>query len=107
MRKSLMMSVAVLSGLAVAAPVLAQDDNDADVITVTSSPIGTVVDEIVGSVEVVNRDHIEENLNGSIADTIAHEPGVSTTYFGPAASRPVIRGLGADRVRILVPMAWV
>lgn len=80
-------------------PVLAQDD---DVIVVTSSPIELGTDEVVSSVEVVNRRHIEENLSGSLADTIAHEPGVTSTYFGPAASRPVIRGLGADRVRVLV-----
>jgi len=73
-----------------------------DVIVVTSSVLGTQADEVAGAVEVVDRRHIEENLAGSLADTIAHEPGVSTSYFGPAASRPVIRGLGADRVQVLV-----
>jgi hypothetical protein len=28
-------------------------------------------------------------------------PGVSSTYHGPGASRPVIRGLSGDRVRVL------
>lgn len=73
-----------------------------DTIVVTSSPLGVFADEVVGSVDVVDSDHIEENLVGTIADTIAHEPGVTTTFFGPASSRPVLRGLGADRVRILV-----
>ncbi|WP_203295106.1 TonB-dependent receptor [Maricaulis parjimensis] len=77
------------------------DDETIDVIRVTSAPLGVAADEIAGAVEVVDRRHIEDNLAGSLADTIAHEPGVSTTYFGPAASRPVIRGLGADRVRVL------
>ena len=75
---------------------------DEDVIVVTSAPLGVAADEVAGAVEVVNRRHLEDNLSGSLADTIAHEPGVSTTYFGPAASRPVIRGLGSDRVRVLV-----
>lgn len=83
-------------------PVLAQDEPEIDRIIVTSSPLQVLADEIVGSVEVITADHIEENLAGSLADTIAHEPGVTTTYFGPAASRPVIRGLGTDRVRVLV-----
>ncbi|MBO6848447.1 MAG: TonB-dependent receptor [Maricaulis sp.] len=86
------------TSLLLAAPALAQET---DVITVTSSALETGADEITTSVEVVDQDHIEDNLSGSLADTIAHEPGVSTTYFGPAASRPVIRGLGADRVRVL------
>lgn len=82
----------------------AADDRpeDRDVIVVTSSVLGTQADEVAGAVEVVDQRHIEENLAGSLADTIAHEPGVSTSYFGPAASRPVIRGLGADRVQVLV-----
>ena len=80
----------------------APDNRDVDVIVVTSTALGTVADEVAGAVEVVSQRHIEENLAGSLADTIAHEPGVSTSYFGPAASRPVIRGLGADRVMVLV-----
>ena len=94
-------------GLVTGAPALAQthtdgDREDADVIVVTSQPLGVTADEVVGGVEVVDRRHLEDNLSGSLADTIAHEPGVSTTYFGPAASRPVIRGHGSDRVRVLV-----
>ncbi len=101
MRDFLKASVSLGVLAAFAAPAMAQDD-PSDVITVTSSPIGVATDEVVSSVEVVGREHIEDRLAGSIADTIAHEPGVSSTYFGPASSRPVIRGLGADRVRVLV-----
>ncbi len=37
----------------------------------------------------------------SLGETLSREPGVSSTYFGPGSSRPVIRGIGGDRVRIL------
>lgn len=37
----------------------------------------------------------------SLGETLAQEPGIHSTFFGPAASRPVIRGLGGDRVRVL------
>jgi iron complex outermembrane recepter protein len=37
----------------------------------------------------------------SIGETLNGTPGVSSTYFGPQASRPIIRGLDGDRVRIL------
>jgi iron complex outermembrane receptor protein len=37
----------------------------------------------------------------SLGETLAGEPGVTSTYNGPGASRPLIRGLGGDRVRIL------
>ncbi|WP_233352749.1 TonB-dependent receptor [Maricaulis alexandrii] len=107
MRAGLIMTTAMAGALAGFGPAaLAQtnqtsEDETVDVIRVTSAPLGVAADEIAGAVEVVDRRHLEDNLAGSLADTIAHEPGVSTTYFGPAASRPVIRGLGADRVRVL------
>jgi len=95
--------IALLAGASLGGTAFAQDgERDEDVIVVTSSVLGVAADEVAGAVEVVDRRHLEDNLSGSLADTIAHEPGVSTTYFGPAASRPVIRGLGADRVRVLV-----
>ncbi|GJL97437.1 MAG: TonB-dependent receptor [Hyphobacterium sp.] len=99
-----LLKYAVYGFVLLGTPVMAQNDDEApiDRIVVTSSPLQVLADEIVGSVDVLTADHIEENLSGSLADTISHEPGVTTTYFGPAASRPVLRGLGADRVRVLV-----
>ncbi|HSW17577.1 MAG TPA: TonB-dependent receptor, partial [Ramlibacter sp.] len=38
---------------------------------------------------------------GSLGETLNQLPGVSSTYFGPNVSRPVIRGLDGDRIRIL------
>lgn len=37
----------------------------------------------------------------SLGETLAGEPGVSSSYFGPNANRPVIRGQDGDRIRIL------
>ncbi|MGV8340435.1 TonB-dependent receptor plug domain-containing protein, partial [Pseudomonas aeruginosa] len=34
-------------------------------------------------------------------ETLNGLPGVSSTYFGPGASRPVIRGMDGDRIRLL------
>ena len=106
MRRILSTSTALMSSLCLALgmgqSVWAQDEASDDVIVVTSGPLGLRVDELVGSNDVVSQEHLEDNLAGSLADTLSHEPGVSTTYFGPAASRPVIRGLGSDRVRVLV-----
>lgn len=40
-------------------------------------------------------------MEGSLGRTLADEPGVTSSYNGPGASRPIVRGLGGDRVRIL------
>lgn len=49
---------------------------------------------------LVGRELIEKGRN-SIGETLAEQPGVTSTYYGPGSSRPVIRGLQGDRVRIL------
>lgn len=100
MRKVILSSVAVTA--LTAGMAYAQSDAEiSDVITVRSTLLETPIDSLVGFGEVIEGVDIENGLVGNIADTLTHEPGVSSTYFGPAASRPVIRGLGADRVRIL------
>lgn len=52
-------------------------------------------------VSVLAGDELERQSAMTIGETVANELGVSATSFGPGASRPVIRGLGDDRVRLL------
>ncbi|MBL9203415.1 MAG: TonB-dependent receptor plug domain-containing protein, partial [Opitutaceae bacterium] len=37
----------------------------------------------------------------TLGETLSAEVGVNATSFGPGASRPIIRGLGGDRIRVL------
>jgi iron complex outermembrane recepter protein len=55
----------------------------------------------LGAVEVLTRDQLVETLNGGLGETTDALPGVASTFYGAGASRPVIRGLGDDRVRVL------
>jgi iron complex outermembrane recepter protein len=50
---------------------------------------------------VVGDAELRRRLESSLAATIAHVPGISQQYNGPAASQPVIRGMGGDRVLVL------
>ena len=82
----------------------AQDtDNDTsiDEVIVRSSPLRSSISEVVLGTSVIRREEIIRTLDGTIGETLAGQPGVSATFFGPGASRPIIRGLGADRIRIL------
>ena len=36
----------------------------------------------------------------TLGETLDGTPGVSSTYFGPNSSRPIIRGQDGDRIRI-------
>jgi iron complex outermembrane recepter protein len=50
--------------------------------------------------QLAGRD-LDRSLGGSLAETLAGEPGISVRYNGPAASMPVIRGLTGDRILVL------
>lgn len=47
-------------------------------------------------------DALTSATRGQIGETLARLPGVSATSFSPGASRPVLRGLDGDRIRVLV-----
>mgnify|MGYP001068976539 CR=1 FL=1 len=51
------------------------------------------------SVTTVNEQELTSRGAASLGDALAGRPGLSQTSFAPAASRPVIRGLGGFRVR--------
>lgn len=76
-------------------------DVEGDEIIVTASPLARTVDETIIGTSVVDKEELARNFQNTVAESIAREPGVSTTYFGAAASRPIIRGLGDDRIRVL------
>ena len=73
----------------------------AEQIVVTASPGTRVASEVYQPVNVLGDEEIARRLQPTLGETLKQEPGVDSTYFGPGSSRPVIRGLGADRIRIL------
>lgn len=69
--------------------------------TVTANPIGSDTFEQVEPVNTLEGAALRQKTRTTIGDTLNDEPGVSQTYFGPNASRPVIRGLGGFDIRVL------
>lgn len=67
-------------------------------IIVTGSPLGSETATIVATVD---RDQIVKTGGGNIADALSEVPGVAGTGFASGASRPIIRGMDATRVRML------
>ena len=62
---------------------------------------GEKPDEFTQSVDILSGDELERKQTNSIGETVKDELGVNSTYFAPGASRPIIRGLGSNRVRVL------
>lgn len=58
-------------------------------------------DELFQAAQSLSGRELRQRVDVSLGETVANEPGVNASYFGPASSRPIIRGLGGDRVRIM------
>ena len=86
-----------------AAPAIAADSATIDLasVPVTGNPLGVSSDELVVPVSVLNGRELSFKRESTLGDTLNGIPGVSATSLGPNSSRPVIRGLDAERVRIL------
>lgn len=67
-------------------------------IIVTASPFGNDTPTIVAKID---RNSILSAGGASIADSLQSIPGISATDFASGASRPIIRGMDATRVRVL------
>lgn len=57
--------------------------------------------DVLSGISVVSGAKLDRELRGTIGETLARQPGVSSTSFGPNASRPILRGLQGERVRVL------
>ena len=69
------------------------------IVTGTGSERGA--DASYRSMTVLSDADLRRKLAGSVAATLAGEPGLTQRYNGPVAAQPVIRGLSGDRVLML------
>jgi iron complex outermembrane receptor protein len=93
--------LAVLPRPALAAETPKAGHEHAEEIVVTASPLDRAPDDLAMPVDSFDREHLLEHLGSSLGETLAREPGITTTGFAPGASNPVIRGQGSFRVRTL------
>ena len=74
-----------------------------EIVVVTATPLGDRSDALSQGVAVVNRsDALSASLSGGIGEALSGVAGVRSTFYGPNASRPIIRGLGEDRIRLML-----
>lgn len=94
--------LASISPLALTPIVAAEPDELREETVIVSAPgPERSADELVGKATALDREDILETLNATLGDSLDRQPGVSTTFFGAGASRPILRGLGAERVQVL------
>jgi iron complex outermembrane receptor protein len=72
-----------------------------DAVVVSAGPLAAQQDELFQSATSLSGQELRARVQPTLGETLEGEPGIRSTYFGPGASRPIIRGLSGDRVRIL------
>jgi iron complex outermembrane receptor protein len=58
-------------------------------------------DDILGNVDVLGGECRARDVRPTLGETLAKQPGVSTSGSGPNVARPVLRGLSGERLLIL------
>ncbi|MHA6722741.1 TonB-dependent receptor [Sphingomonas sp. RS2018] len=90
--------------IALAAPASAQTaplptTRAADI--VVTAPVRTSETDVLQGTSIVTGEKLTRDLRPTIGETLSRLPGVSATSFGPAASRPILRGFQGERIRVL------
>jgi len=70
-------------------------------VIVSAAPTGTDPLGVTQATVELSGKHLALNMGGSVAQTLAGEPGMAMRFNGPMANVPVIRGLTGDRILIL------
>lgn len=88
---------------AVIVPALAEDSPPLriDEIVVTATPFSSDPNKLATLVGQVDREQILRSGGANLADALEGVPGVTGTGFAAGASRPIIRGFDATRVKVL------
>ena len=70
-------------------------------IVVTGALSRRAGEDVMSPVSVVGGAELDRRLSSTVAATLDAKPGLAVTSLGPVTGRPVIRGLGGDRILIL------
>ncbi len=100
---TLLASTALAAFVSPAVAADAPPDHHVDTSTeiIVTAPFQRDRTDVLFGTSVVTGDELTRDLRPTIGETLARQPGVSATSFGPNASRPVLRGLQGERVRVL------
>ena len=78
-----------------------QDHDEPDAAIVVTGTRARATADVLGGTAVLAREELTREMRPTIGETLAQQPGVSATSFGPNASRPVLRGFTGDRAPVL------
>ena len=68
---------------------------------VVTAPYQRDRQDVLSGVSVLTGQTLVQAIRPTIGETLARTPGVTASSFGPNSSRPILRGLDGERVRVL------
>ncbi|TCP35075.1 TonB-dependent receptor [Sphingomonas sp. BK235] len=68
---------------------------------IVTAPVARSERDALQGTSVLTGEALARDLRPTIGETLSRLPGVSATSFGPAASRPILRGFQGERIRVL------
>lgn len=80
----------------------AQDHDQPEQEIVVTGTRARAAADLLGGTAVLTSEELTRERRSTIGETLASQPSVSATSFGPNASRPVLRGFTGDRARLLI-----
>jgi iron complex outermembrane receptor protein len=92
---------AVLSTISFLFSTAAFAQHDVEEIVVTATTRDQTIGDIAQSVTVVAAEELNRVRATNLGETLESQLGMSASYFGTGASRPIIRGLAGARVRTM------
>lgn len=95
--------LAALAGLALAAPVAAAaGPAELEEVVVNATPLRKSPLQTSQPTRILDEPRLIALRAPSLGETLSATPGLSSSWFGPVASRPLIRGQGGLRVQMYV-----
>ena len=70
-------------------------------VVATGSLVARAANEVLRPTSVFAGEDLQRRLAGTLAETLASEPGLAVSTMGAASAHPVIRGLSGDRILML------
>lgn len=93
-------ALSIVPSLAITCAVRAEDKDKLDEVVVTATALHKSSLEVAQPTSVLSGDSLVRDRGTSVGEALANTPGITATWFGPQASRPVIRGQTGERVQM-------
>ena len=95
------LALALMLAFAAPASALAQQAPTLPAVTVSASALSLGSDDMSTPVTVLEGDELVRTREATLGETLAGQPGSTSSHFGAGASRPIIRGMDGPRVKVL------